>query len=58
MLGAVNAKIYGELLPQSGETIKANEGVIEHCPMLERYLNDPESTPSDELKTEIWIPIE
>ena len=58
MLGAVNAKIYGELLPLSGETIKANEGVIEPCQMFERYLNDPEVTPSDELKTEIWIPIE
>lgn len=58
MLGAVNEKIYGELLPQSGEKIKACEGVIEHCQMFERYLNDPEMNPSEELKTEIWIPIE
>lgn len=58
MLGAVNAKIYGELLPESGVKIKACEGVIEHCQMFERYLNDPEATPSENLITEIWIPIE
>jgi AraC family transcriptional regulator len=27
-------------------------------PMFEKYLNDPATTPSDELLTEIWIPIE
>lgn len=27
-------------------------------PMFEKYLNDPSTTPTDELLTEIWIPIE
>ena len=57
-LGEVNAKIYGELLPQSGEKVKQGDGVIEHCQMFERYLNDPETTRPKNLVTEIWIPIE
>jgi AraC family transcriptional regulator len=28
------------------------------CPVFEKYLNDPSTTPTDELLTEIWIPIE
>lgn len=56
-LGEVNAKVYGELLPASGEKMRVSDGVIEHCQMFERYLNDPESTAPEELLTEIWIPI-
>lgn len=57
-LGEVNAKVYGELLPQSGATVRMTCGVLEHCQMFERYLNDPETTAPDELLTEIWIPIQ
>ena len=57
-LGEVNARVYGELLPRSGKKIKMGNGVIEHCQMFERYLNDPETTQSEDLITEIWIPIE
>ena len=57
-LGEVNAKVYGELLPLSGEKIKIGDGIIEHCQMFERYLNDPETTQPKDLVTEIWIPIE
>ena len=57
-LGEVNAIVYGELLPNSGEKVRTGDGVIEHCNMFERYLNDPESTAPENLLTEIWIPIE
>ena len=57
-LGEVNAKVYGELLPQSGATVRMACGVMERCQMFERYLNDPETTAPDELLTEIWIPIQ
>lgn len=57
-LAEANARIYGELLPQSGEKIRTGDGVLEHCQMFERYLNDPETTSPEELQTEIWIPIE
>lgn len=57
-LGEVNAKIYGEMLPKSGEKVRQGEGVMEHCQMFERYLNDPEKTEPKDLLTEIWIPIE
>ena len=57
-LAEVNAKIYGELLPESGEKGKSGTGVLENCQMFERYLNDPEATAPEELLTEIWIPIE
>lgn len=57
-LGAVNAKVYGELLPKSGERMKMTDGVLEHCQMFERYLNDPETTEPKDLLTEIWIPVE
>ena len=58
MLDEVNAKVYGEMLPQSGEKVKLSDGIIEHCQMFERYLNDPETTQPKDLVTEIWIPIE
>ena len=57
-LAEVNAKVYCELLPASGEKVKLGSGVLEHCQMFERYLNDPETTAPEELLTEIWIPIE
>lgn len=57
-LGEVNARIYGEMLPNSGEKVKIGAGVLEHCQMFERYLNDPETTEPKDLLTEIWIPIE
>lgn len=57
-LGEVNAKVYGELFPMSGQKWKVGEGVLEHCQMFERYLNDPETTEPKDLLTEIWIPIE
>ena len=57
-LGEVNAKVYGEMLPKSGEKVRLGEGVMEQCQMFERYLNDPEKTESKDLLTEIWIPIE
>lgn len=57
-LGEVNAKVYGEMLPKSGERVRLDEGVMEHCQMFERYLNDPETTAPKDLLTEIWLPIE
>ena len=57
-LAEVNAKVYGELLPASGEKVKLGSGVLEHCQMFERYLNDPETTAPEDFLTEIWIPIE
>lgn len=38
--------------------MKMESGVLEHWQMFERYLNDPETTASEELLTEIWVPIE
>lgn len=58
MLGEANAKIYGEMLPQSGEQVRLCNGVIEPCQMFERYVNDTATTQPDDLVTEIWIPIE
>lgn len=57
-LGEVNAIVYGEMLPKSGEKVRMDNGVIEHCQMFERYLNAPETTQPENLVTEIWIPIE
>lgn len=57
-LGEVNAMVYGEMLPKSGEKVRMDNGVIEHCQMFERYLNAPETTRPENLVTEIWIPIE
>lgn len=58
MLGEANAKVYGELLPRSGEKVRMGDGVIERCQMFESYLNDHETTQPDNLVTDIWIPIE
>lgn len=57
-LGEVNARVYGEMLPQSGEKVRMGAGVMEHCQMFERYCNDPGTTLPKDLITEIWIPVE
>ena len=57
-LGEANAKVYGEMLPRSGEKVRLGNGVMEQCQMFERYLNDPETMQPEDLVTEIWIPIE
>ena len=43
--------IYGKLLAEAGVKVL-------NKPTFEKYLNDPESTPAEELLSEIWIPIE
>lgn len=43
--------IYGKWLPQSGYTLRMVQG-------FEKYLNNPENTIPEKLKTEIYIPIE
>ncbi|TAJ11184.1 AraC family transcriptional regulator [Marinilabiliaceae bacterium JC017] len=42
--------IFGQWFETSGYEIVDS-------PCMEKYLNDPESTPPEELKTEIWIPV-
>lgn len=52
-LGETYGYIYGEYLP-NGEVVddsKARGG------MFEIYLNDPDTTKSEDLLTELWIPI-
>jgi len=43
--------IYGKWLPESGYKLRIEQG-------FEKYLNNPDNTPTDKLKTEIYIPIE
>ena len=50
-LGAVYDTIYGHWIPQGGYTVSNSRG-------YESYLNSPESTPPEELLTEICIPVE
>jgi AraC family transcriptional regulator len=50
-LGAVYDAIYARWLPESGEKLR-------NCPCLEKYLNNPERTKPDKLRTEIYLPIE
>lgn len=50
-LDAVYDKIYADLLPSSGLKLR-NE------PVLEKYLNNPDSTEPEKLKTEIYVPVE
>ncbi len=45
------AELCGQWLPRQGRTIRS-------APSLEVYLNDPESTPPEELLTEIHVPLE
>jgi len=50
-LNETYAKIMGEWLPRSGETLRA-------APSIEFYLNDPESTEPEDLVTDIYTPLE
>ena len=50
-LSQVYDTVYGKLLPESGFTLRDA-----HC--FEKYVNNPATTESDKLKTEIYIPIE
>jgi len=50
-LGAVYDTIYGKWLPESGERLRNY-----HC--FEKYISNPEKTPPEKLKTEIYVPIE
>ena len=43
--------IYGKWLPESGHQLRMEQG-------FEKYLNNPDNTPQEKLKTEIYIPIE
>jgi AraC family transcriptional regulator len=44
-------RIFGQWAPQSGRVVSSD-------PCLEVYLNDPHRTPPEELKTEIYVPLE
>jgi len=50
-LGAVYDTIYGKWLPESGQKLRNY-----HC--FEKYINNPNDTPPEKLKTEIYVPIE
>lgn len=45
------AELCGQWIPKHNRTIKAQ-------PCMEIYLNDPESTPPEELLTDVYLPIE
>lgn len=50
-LGMVYDTIYGKWLPESGHKLR-------DVPVFEKYLNNPENTLPEKLKTEIYIPVE
>jgi AraC family transcriptional regulator len=50
-LGAVYDTIYAKWLPEGGEKLRNY-----HC--FEKYLNNPDNTAPEKLKTEIYVPIE
>jgi AraC family transcriptional regulator len=50
-LGEVYDTIYARWLPESGEKLRNY-----HC--FEKYINNPDNTPPEKLKTEIYVPIE
>ena len=50
-LGAVYDTIYSKWLPESEEQLRNY-----HC--FEKYINNPDKTPPEKLKTEIYVPIE
>jgi AraC family transcriptional regulator len=50
-LNAVYDTIYAKWLPESGEKLRNY-----HC--FEKYINNPENTVPEKLKTEIYVPIE
>jgi len=43
--------VYGDWLPKSGLQLR-------DCPCMEKYVNDPQHTPPEELITELWVPLE
>jgi AraC family transcriptional regulator len=50
-LDAVYDMIYGKLLPENGLRLR-------DYPCFEKYLNHPDRTEPEKLKTEIYIPVE
>ncbi len=50
-LGAVYDHIFGEWLPASGLTLR-------NSPCMEKYINNPETTAPEKLKTEIYVAVE
>ncbi|MCA8951627.1 MAG: AraC family transcriptional regulator [Planctomycetes bacterium] len=50
-LGETYLALFGGWLPTSGRELRPG-------PCIERYLDDPESTPPEELETEIAVPLE
>lgn len=50
-LHAVYDTIFGQWLPESGCSLRS-------VPCMEKYISNPENTPPEKLKTEIYIPIE
>jgi AraC family transcriptional regulator len=71
-LGAVYDTIYGKWLPESGNCScedcstpysqgcepECNCGcILRNAPCFEKYINNPDKTPSEKLKTEIYVPI-
>jgi AraC family transcriptional regulator len=49
-LGETYADLCGQWLPGSGRELRS-------APALEFYLNSPATTPHDQLRTEIWLPL-
>jgi AraC family transcriptional regulator len=49
-LGSAYEWLYGKWLPQSGEEPR-------DAPPIELYVNDPRTTPPDELRTDIRLPL-
>ncbi len=50
-LAETYGRISGEWAPRSGRVLSSD-------PCLEIYLNDPHRTPADQLKTEVYVPLE
>jgi AraC family transcriptional regulator len=66
-LGEVYDTIYGKWLPEYGNcncgdscncTSEADCGcILRDAPAFEKYISNPANTPSEKLKTEIYVPI-
>lgn len=50
-LSAVYDHIFGQWLPESGFTLRSS-------PCMEKYVNNPETSAPNKLKTEIYVPVE
>jgi AraC family transcriptional regulator len=50
-LGSVYDTIFGHWLPDSGE-------ILRNAPCFEKYINHPDRTEPDKLKTEIYVPLQ